>query len=44
MLHLIATGEKIAGPLSPKLSRIGQQITDSALLSAREKRTVGLLP
>jgi predicted dehydrogenase len=44
MLHLIATGEKIAGPLDPKLSRIGQQITDSAVLSAREKRTVGLLP
>lgn len=44
MLHLIATGEKIAGPLDPKLSRIGQQITDSAVLSAREKRTVELLP
>jgi len=44
MLHLIATGEKISGPLDPKLSRIGQQITDSAVLSAREKRTVGLLP
>ena len=44
MLHLIATGEKIAGPLDPKLSRIGQQITDSAVLSAREKRTVALLP
>ena len=28
MLHLIATGEKIAGPLDPKLSRIGQQITE----------------
>ena len=44
MLHLIATGETISGPLDPKLSRIGQQITDSAVLSAREKRTVGLLP
>ncbi|MEW9835060.1 hypothetical protein [Mesorhizobium marinum] len=44
MLHLIATGEKISGPLDPKLSRIGQQITDSAVLSAREKRTVELLP
>jgi hypothetical protein len=29
--------------LSPALSRIGQQITDSAVLSAREKRTVALL-
>jgi hypothetical protein len=26
------------------LSRIGQQITDSAVLSAREKRSVALLP
>jgi predicted dehydrogenase len=44
MLHLIATGAAISGPLDPKLSRIGQQITDSAVLSAREKRTVTLLP
>ena len=44
MLHLIASGERISGPLDPKLSRIGQQITDSAVLSAREKRTVELLP
>jgi hypothetical protein len=44
MLDLIATGAAISGPLDPKLSRIGQQITDSAVLSAREKRTVTLLP
>ena len=31
------------GPLA-RLCRIGQQITDSAVLSAREKRTVALLP
>jgi glucose-fructose oxidoreductase len=31
------------GPLSPEISRVGQQIVDSALLSARLKRTVKLL-
>lgn len=30
------------GPLSPKISRIGQQIVDSAMLSAKLKRTVKL--
>jgi len=30
------------GPLSPKISRIGQQIVDAAVLSARTKRTVPL--
>ncbi len=30
-------------PLHPEIARIGQQIVDSALLSAREKRTVALL-
>jgi predicted dehydrogenase len=31
------------GPLSPSISRIGQQIVDSARLSAEQKRTVKLL-
>jgi predicted dehydrogenase len=31
------------GPLSPKISRIGQQIVDSAALSAKLKRTVKLV-
>jgi len=31
------------GPLAPAISRIGQQILDSAVLSARRKRTVPLL-
>ncbi len=44
MLHCMETGEALGGPLSPAMSRIGQQITDSALQSAREKRTVPLLP
>jgi glucose-fructose oxidoreductase len=44
MLDCIANDTAITGPLSPALSRVGQQITDSAVLSAREKRTVALLP
>lgn len=31
------------GPLSPEISRIGQQIVDSAMLSAAQKRTVKLV-
>ncbi len=31
------------GPLSPKISRIGQQIVDSAILSAKLKKTVKLV-
>ena len=42
-LHCITTGTPLTGPLSPAISRIGQQIVDSAVLSAREKRTVALL-
>ena len=44
VLHCLEKGEPITGPLDPKLCRVGQQITDSAVLSAREKRTVALLP
>ena len=43
LLHCIETGEPVTGPLSPALCRIGQQIVDTALLSAHEKRTVQLL-
>lgn len=42
-VHAIETGELISGPLSPEICRIGQQIVDSAVLSAAEKRTVSLL-
>ncbi len=42
-LHCIGTGTPLSGPLSPEISRIGQQIVDSAVLSAREKRTVPLV-
>ena len=42
-LHTLETGEPVTGPLSVKFSRIGQQIVDTAALSAKEKRTVRLL-
>jgi glucose-fructose oxidoreductase len=43
LIQCIAAGEPLRGPLSPEISRIGQQIVDSAALSAREGRTVALL-
>ena len=43
LLHCIATGTPLSGPLSPAISRIGQQIVDSAVLSGLEKRTVALV-
>lgn len=43
MVHCIQTGEPITGPLSVETSRIGQQIVDTAILSARERRVVELL-
>ncbi len=43
LLHILETGAPVEGPLSPALSRVGQQIVDSAVLSARENRTVSLL-
>jgi predicted dehydrogenase len=42
-VHCIQTGTPLEGPLSPKISRIGQQIVDSAILSARLGKTVKLL-
>jgi len=43
VLHCLENGKAIDGPLSPAISRIGQRIVDSAVLSAREKRTVSLV-
>jgi predicted dehydrogenase len=43
VLHALESGQQIDGPLSPEISRIGQQIVDSAILSAAEKRTVELV-
>ncbi len=43
LIHCLETGTPVSGPLSPDIARIGQQIVDSAMLSAREKRTVPLV-
>jgi glucose-fructose oxidoreductase len=40
---VLAGGEFERGPLHPEIARIGQQIVDSAALSARERRTVALV-
>jgi len=42
-IHCLEIGAEIEGPLSPAMCRIGQQIVDSSMLSAREKRTVPLV-
>lgn len=36
-------GEKVDGPLSPEICRVGQQIVDTAHESARQKRTLRLI-
>jgi glucose-fructose oxidoreductase len=43
LIHSLETGAVIIGPLRPEISRIGQQMVDSAFLSAAEQRTVKLL-
>lgn len=43
LFHHLETGCPLHGPLDPGLCRIGQQIVDSAVLSAQEKRTVPLI-
>src|SRR5688572_13279557 len=42
-VHCIQENRPLEGPLSPKISRIGQQIVDSAVKSARLGRTVKLV-
>jgi glucose-fructose oxidoreductase len=42
-IHCLETGSPVEGPLSPAISRIGQQIVDTAVHSAREKRARPLL-
>ncbi len=44
MVDVIRNDKPIEGPLSIEISRIGQQIVDSAVLSASERRTVALGP
>lgn len=43
MIHCIESGLSPSGPLSPEISRIGQQIVDTAYQSAIEKRTLPLI-
>jgi len=43
VLGCLERGEPVEGPLSPKIARIGQQVVDTAVISAREKRTVPLV-
>lgn len=42
-LHCLDNNLPLEGPLSPEISRIGQQIADTAQASAREKRTLALI-
>lgn len=39
-IHCLETGMPVEGPLSLAISRIGQQIVDAAVLSARKKQSV----
>lgn len=43
VLDRLETRRPIEGPLSPAIARIGQQIVDTAIQSAREKRTIPLI-
>lgn len=43
VIRCYETGEPVLGPLDPATCRIGQQIVDTAALSAREKRTLKLV-
>jgi glucose-fructose oxidoreductase len=44
VLGRIARGEPLTGPLDPAISLTGQRIVDTAALSAREQRTLPLVP
>ena len=43
VIHSIENGLPIEGPLSPTISRIGQQIVDTAFQSAKEGRCLALI-
>ncbi len=43
LIHHLETGEPMIGPLTVEISRIGQQIVDTAYRSATEKRTLPLV-
>ena len=44
LVHCLQHDLPVEGPLSPELSRLGQRIVDTAYQSARQKRTLALLP
>ena len=44
VLGCIARGDPVTGPLDPTVSLMGQRIVDTAAQSAREKRTLALIP
>jgi glucose-fructose oxidoreductase len=44
MVDRIRRGLPIEGPLSPEIALVGQRILDTALASARAKKTLALLP
>ena len=44
VLGCIKRGEPVTGPLDPVISLLGQRIVDTAVQSAKEKRTLALLP
>jgi glucose-fructose oxidoreductase len=44
VLDCLATGAPLTGPLDPALCLVAQRIVDTAAQSAREKRTLPLLP
>ena len=43
LVHCLDTNAPIEGPLSPAMCRIGQQIVDTAVLSAAQKCTLPLV-
>lgn len=43
LLERLRSDRPLEGPLSPEVSRIGQQIVDTAVLSATERRTIPLI-
>ena len=43
LIDCLENGKPVAGPVSTRIGRIGQQVVDSAILSAQRKCTVKLL-
>jgi glucose-fructose oxidoreductase len=44
LIHSLETGQPLSGPVSLKISRIGQELVDAAVRSAATRRTVRLTP